>query len=275
MNAISVIIPTWNRAHTIKRAIMSALNQTYPPYEVLICDDGSTDNTEKIVKSIADSRIRWLPGKHSGLPAIPRNRGIQRSQGEWLAFLDSDDEWLPDKLDKQVKLAKKFNYKAVTSNAYRFLPDQGIIGNLISWEQPIITFNELINNNWIITSSVLIHHSLIATTKGFPENKQLKAIEDYSLWLRIVTENSFAYVNEPLIVYYDDADNSIRKQSASSWQQRKDILSDFLDWLKTQPNKLKSKYYLEARKAYSQVMWQFYKQNIKIFLCSVKNMNFY
>src|SRR4051794_13419670 len=103
-NSVSVIIPTWNRAATLGPAIQSVLNQTYPPREVLVCDDGSTDNSVDVVAQLDDQRIRWLPGGRGGRPAIPRNRGIGAATGEWLAFLDSDDEWLPDKLERQLGL---------------------------------------------------------------------------------------------------------------------------------------------------------------------------
>ncbi len=93
---VSVIIPTWNAAATIKTAVLSALRQTYPPLEILVCEDGSTDNSKEIVESLNDARVRWLTGPHAGQPAIPRNRGIRKATGQWLAFLDSDDEWLPN-----------------------------------------------------------------------------------------------------------------------------------------------------------------------------------
>ncbi|MFY9338906.1 MAG: glycosyltransferase family A protein [Methanosarcina flavescens] len=99
MAEISVIIPTWNRAETLGKAISSALNQTLSPYEVLVCGvDGSPD--QKVVNSINDPRVRWIEGGKDGLASIPRNIGIKASKGEWLAFLDSDDEWLPEKLEK-------------------------------------------------------------------------------------------------------------------------------------------------------------------------------
>src|SRR5262245_1813867 len=99
---ISVIIPTWNRAQSVKRAISSALRQTHPPHEILVCDDGSTDNTEEVVRAMGDSRVRWIAGPHAGCPAVPRNRGIAASKGDWIAFLDSDDAWLPEKLEAQI-----------------------------------------------------------------------------------------------------------------------------------------------------------------------------
>ena len=83
---VSVIIPTWNRANTIEKAVRSALNQTMPDMEALVCDDGSTDDTFRIVNSIADPRVKWIGGAHAGIPAVPRNRGIAEADVAWYLF---------------------------------------------------------------------------------------------------------------------------------------------------------------------------------------------
>jgi teichuronic acid biosynthesis glycosyltransferase TuaG len=119
-NSVSVIIPCWNNESTIKMAINSALNQTLLPEEILVCDDGSTDKTEKAVKTFHSPLVKWLDTKkHSGRPAVPRNRGLKKAKGEWLAFLDADDTWLPDKLKEQIVAAEETRCLAVCSNAYR------------------------------------------------------------------------------------------------------------------------------------------------------------
>jgi glycosyltransferase involved in cell wall biosynthesis len=219
----------------IEKAIRSALNQTLSPFEVLVCDDGSTDNSEEIVNSINDSRVKWVPGPHGGLPAIPRNRGISESRGEWLAFLDSDDEWLPGKLQKQLQLVDNLNCKALCSNAYHFVPEKGIKGNLLSWSNDIISFDNLVKGNQVICSSSLIHHSLLEYVIGFPEDPDV--IEDYALWLRVATRTDFAFVNEPLVIYRDDPKNSIRgKITEDIPLQRKHVLRDFSKWTETAKN---------------------------------------
>ena len=101
---VSVIIPTYNRQHTLLAAIQSALSQTLPPLEVLVCDDGSTDGSAEAVAALDDPRVRWLTGPHAGYPAVPRNRGLREARGEWVAFLDDDDVWLPEKLAVQKKM---------------------------------------------------------------------------------------------------------------------------------------------------------------------------
>lgn len=104
---VSVIIPTYNRAHLVARAIQSVLNQTYQDFEIIIVDDASTDNTEEVVKSFNDKRVGYMQlNENSGTSAVPRNTAIKTARGKYIAFQDSDDEWLPEKLKKQVKVFK-------------------------------------------------------------------------------------------------------------------------------------------------------------------------
>jgi teichuronic acid biosynthesis glycosyltransferase TuaG len=254
---ISVIIPTWNRALLLKRAIISVLNQTISPLEILVCDDGSTDESEALVRSITDERVKWLAGSRGGRPAIPRNHGILESKGEWLAFLDSDDEWLPDKLEKQMELVKMSGCKAACSNAFRFIPDRGIDGEYLTWQKEQIFFDDLLRVNQVICSSCMIHRSLIDDIQGFPEETGM--IEDYALWLRVATQTNFAYVNKPLVIYRDDAKNSVRSMVETDvWIQRKIVLRDFLNWAKRK--KINLIYILKGYIKYYKVMQHIKKQ---------------
>ena len=100
---VSVIIPTYNRAHLVGRAIQSVLDQTYDDFEVIVVDDGSTDNTMEVVSGFRDERIKYIQHPvNKGTPAAARNTGIRAARGELIGFVDSDDEWLPEKLQKQV-----------------------------------------------------------------------------------------------------------------------------------------------------------------------------
>jgi glycosyltransferase involved in cell wall biosynthesis len=227
---ISVIIPTWNRAATIEKAVSSALSQTFPPLEVLVCDDGSTDNSREIVHAIGDPRVRWIDGPHSGLPAVPRNRGISLARGEWLAFLDSDDEWLPEKLEKQMTTVAKAMSLAGCSNAYRLLAEGIVEGTLLDRKEKVFTFSDIVRVNSIVCSSVLVHKSVVAEVGGFPEESAIRAVEDYALWLRIATRSGFAFNSDPLLRYRDDASNSIRAVGMGYWFQRRAVLLDFLKW---------------------------------------------
>jgi len=105
MNTVSVIIPSYNRAVYLERALHSVLGQTCPADEIIVVDDGSTDNTRKIITGLCQS-IQYCYQDNKGVSAA-RNKGIQQANGQWLAFLDSDDEWLPAKLEKQLAVARQ------------------------------------------------------------------------------------------------------------------------------------------------------------------------
>ena len=233
--SVSVVIPTWNRAHTIQRAIESALQQSLPVFEVLVCDDGSSDDTESAVASIAkrDERVRWIVGERAGRPAIPRNRGFRECRGEWVAFLDSDDEWVPGKLEVQLKAAWRFGVGAVCSNATRVTAGGLELGALLDWSRPRLTFGELLTVNRVVCSSCVLHRSLLAKTGGFPEGQEFKAVEDYALWLRVAALMDFAYCRDALVRYCDDPKTSIRsEQSIPPEMQKRLVLAATSQWLR-------------------------------------------
>ena len=230
MPDVSIIIPTWNRGQLLEKAVRSALAQTLPPLEVLVCDDGSTDGSQQLVQGINDLRVQWLPGLRAGRPAVPRNRGIRESRGEWVAFLDNDDEWLPDKLEKQLRLADKIGCHAVCSNALRFIPGKGAAGNYFASGSDCVAFEDLLIVNRVICSSALVHRSVIEKVQGFPEEPELKALEDYSFWLRVAVFTDFAYIHEPLLFYRDEASSSVRSGDVGVSDQRCRVFGDFLSW---------------------------------------------
>ncbi|MCC6600855.1 MAG: glycosyltransferase family 2 protein [Crocinitomicaceae bacterium] len=229
MDTVTVIIPVWNRENTIVSAVRSALDQTWPVMEVLVCDDGSIDNTKKLAASINDTRVKVIEGQHSGRPAVPRNRGIHLSKGEWIAFLDSDDAWLPQKIEKQFKILKQISCQASSTNAFRVLPKMGRSTPYLNKQQEIISFDHLIKVNGVICSSVLVHRSVLEKTGGFPEEEHLKAVEDYALWLRISTLTNFAYLEECLVDYCDDPAGSIRA-GVKEREQRENVIRNFWEW---------------------------------------------
>jgi len=228
--SVSVIIPTWNRAETVVAAVASALAQTHAPLEVVVCDDGSTDDSEQRIRAIPDHRVRWLPGSRGGRPAIPRNRGVAVAQGEWLAFLDSDDEWLPDKLARQLAAVRVTGRLACCTNAWRIFPDLDRREVMRSGADGVRALADLLEGNDVICSSALVHRSLMAHAEGFPEAAVLKALEDYALWLRIACFTDFDHVAEPLVLYRDEPAASVRADGLDAKAQRVEVLADFLGW---------------------------------------------
>lgn len=231
MTSVSVIIATWNRSASLQRAVRSALAQTHPPLEVLVCDDGSTDDTEEVVRSLGDSRVIWLPGERAGRPAIPRNRGIRSSRGEWLAFLDDDDAWLPEKLELQLREAEDRGCRAVCSDAWRVTPgSQPGAEPLLGGHCRAIRFDDMLTVNHVICSSMMVRRDVAAAAAGFPEAEELRALEDYALWLKVADLTEIAYLARPLLNYTDAPDASIRKESVSVFEQRQLVMDTFLAW---------------------------------------------
>jgi teichuronic acid biosynthesis glycosyltransferase TuaG len=248
MKKVSVIIPTYNRGHTLLNAITSVLLQTHPIHEILVCDDGSTDNSEMIVNSFKDPKIKWIPGQHSGRPAIPRNRGIKLSAGDWIAFLDSDDSWNADKIEKQLQLSIESNCSAICSNAIRLVDgfENQLYLNIVN---KTITFDDLVFVNKIICSSVLIHRSIIKKIGFFPEELNFRAIEDYYFWLKAATYTKWGYCQDGLVNYKDDPENSIRSEGRSEKEQKVTVLEGYLQW----NNKQNSKEFISVKKAVSEL----------------------
>lgn len=259
---ISVIIPTYNRENTILAAIESVLKQTYPVFEILICDDGSLDHTKNKVLSLNNDKIKWIDGIHSGKPAVPRNRGILNSTGDLIAFLDSDDTWEFNKIENQIFHFSSNNCKASFTNGMKFHNKTltKFHNNYINKE--INTFN-LLKDNYIICSSTLIEKKLIKEIGYFNESDSLKAIEDYSYWLRVSYFTNWIYLDKNLLIYNDDIENSIRKiDKRSYFQQKRTILVDFSNWILIQKNK---KYFLLLYIYYLIFKLDFYNKSRTIF----------
>jgi len=233
--SISVIIPNWNRASLLSRCISSAVYQSMPPVEVLVCDDGSSDDSKGIVESLNLENVRWLDGPRSSLPAVPRNSGIRAAVGEWIAFLDSDDYWFREKLELQYGVAIDLDVKAVCSNALKYVDPIGLDGNLLACEGKQLGFLDLLKVNNVVTSSALIHRSIFEKIGGFPEEPRLRALEDYAFWLRVSTYTDFGYVSEPLLAYTYNNHESVRKFGArNEFDQRRRVLKSFLAWSRNQ-----------------------------------------
>ncbi|MBK7430450.1 MAG: glycosyltransferase family 2 protein [Bacteroidetes bacterium] len=225
---VSVVIANYNRSDMLVKAIQSALEQTYSVLEILVCDDGSTDDSREKVQALNNEKVQWIDSGKNGRPAIPRNIGLSKSKGDWIAILDNDDEWLPEKIEKQLKAAAQFSVKSVCTNAFRM--KNGLRFDFFDRPSGILEFNELLIVNFVICSSMIFHRSLLNKAKSFPESKELKALEDYVLWLRISSIDNIYYLNERLVIYNDAPSSGVRKDSLGYHEQKLLVYSDFKIW---------------------------------------------
>lgn len=230
MQNISVIIATYNRAEALERAVRSALNQTYAVHEVLVCDDGCNDDSKARMKAIGDDRVKWITGARAGRPAVPRNRGIAAATGEWLAFLDDDDAWRTDKLATQMEAMLRHGTDAACCNARRMAPEAGDLGPYFNEPESVYGLDELLPLNRVICSSVLVRSNMVRQAGGFPEAPELRALEDYALWLRLCLLTRFAYCPGTLVDYHDAPNTSVRSEPVPVDVQRDAVLSDLWHW---------------------------------------------
>ena len=196
---ISVIIPTYDRAGLLPRAIRSVLGQSRPPTEVVVVDDGSTDGTERLVRSEFPT-VRYLRQENRGVAAA-RNHGIREARGEWVAFLDSDDEWLHRKLERQLEaLRKEPRFLLCHTNEIWIRRGQRANPMKKHAKSGGHIFEECLPLCVVSPSSVVVHRRLFERVGLFDES--LPACEDYDLWLRVCSRVPVLYLEEPLIVKY-------------------------------------------------------------------------
>lgn len=198
---VSVIIPTFNSAQYLLQAINSALSQSYAKVEIVVVNDGSTDNTKEVITPYQDKILYFY--KENGGPGSARNYGIERSNGEYIAFLDADDYWLPEKLKFQISYFKKHrNYALIHSNTLILEEDKELYPRYIH-KQPLTgnIYKQLFLHNCINNLTVILKRECFDKVGGFDEDKTLIGLEDYDLWLRIAMQYEIGYVDEIVSVY--------------------------------------------------------------------------
>jgi glycosyltransferase involved in cell wall biosynthesis len=203
MPQVSVIIPTCNRAQFLPTAIRSVLRQTFSDFEVVVVDDASDDCVGQLVKSFNEDRIRFIRHNSRRGGAAARNTGIRNSCGDYIAFLDDDDEWYPEKLARQMELLLRAHHKvgAVYSGYLVVDRDTGrVCRRRIPSERGDLQQKLLEDNPIGGTSSMLVKRSCLEKVGLFDET--LASFQDRDLWIRISREFHFDYVREPLLNYF-------------------------------------------------------------------------
>jgi glycosyltransferase involved in cell wall biosynthesis len=206
----SVIIPCYNRVNFLRRALVSVSKQRLSPTEVIVIDDGSISPLEKELGT-EFPRTVWYRQENQGVSSA-RNLGIQKAHCPWVAFLDSDDEWQPEKLERQIRFHKSHptilashTDEVWIRNGNQVLPPKYLN------KTPEELFKRSLERCLICPSSVLLHHSIFEKFGGF--DNDLPVCEDYDLWLRVLLEESFGYIDEKLVVKHGGHSDQLSRQN--------------------------------------------------------------
>lgn len=284
---ISVVIPSFNHANLIQKALQSLIDQTYQNWEAIIIDNHSTDETNKVLKRYKDTRIKCLKINNRGVIAKSRNLGIKIAKGEWIAFLDSDDYWTSDKLSVCVEYMSKkcdFIYHDMEriSNKFQFFGRK--LNKTRQLKNPIV-IDLLLKGNLISNSSTIVKKKILEKVGMVNESKSLIAAEDYNTWLKISTlTDLFVYIPKRLGFYFVHEHNISQK---NMYEPTKEATKDFLGFLcKNEKLKFKSRLkYLSFNNNYLNSSFRKIKKeflfilkngtfNLKIYVL-IKMINFY
>lgn len=213
---VSIIMPSWNTARWIAESIQSVIDQTYKNWELLIVDDCSTDNTNEVVASFKDGRIKYFKNEVNSGAALTRNRAIREAQGEWIAFLDSDDLWNPDKLEKMIAFMVKNNCSFAYHNYEKIDEDS----------KPI---NIYVTGPKVVTKRKMYHYGYpgcltfmySAKVHGLVQIKDIKKNNDYAILLVLCKKANCYLLQENLAKY------RIRKKSISHDKLSKKLRSHY------------------------------------------------
>jgi len=204
---VSIVIPTYNHAPMLQRALATVIEQTYQNWNAIVVNNHSTDNTLDVVASFNDPRIQCINFHNNGVIGASRNEGIARATGEYVAFLDSDDTWFPSKIEKCVAVLK--NGSDLVCHAEYWIDEKGKSRLVAYGPSEAATHHNLIyKGNRISTSATMVRTTLLKEVKGFDVSPELISTEDYDLWIRLAAKsNKFAFIDEPLGEYHRHDNN--------------------------------------------------------------------
>lgn len=211
---VSVVIPSYNREKTIKFAVDSVLNQTYQDFEIIIVDDCSTDGSIEVIKNMTDSRIRLIELKENVGACVARNRGVEEAKGEWIAFQDSDDEWLPEKLQKQLEQLEREQadfstcrmrrYYLGSKEKYKMYP-----AKIMKPED--YTYEAVLYRNCVTTPNLMVRRSCFDKVKFDPE---IKKYQDWDYALTLLKAGfTMTFLNEVVLNSYIGEDSITTKRN--------------------------------------------------------------
>lgn len=269
----SVIIPTYNRAELLRRAIQSLVSQTYKDFEVIVCDDGSTDHTQEVVSAFSDFlELKYIREENFGGPARPRNNGIRAASNEWICFLDCDDWWYPNKLeiisqyvDRGDILYHDLHIYNKGGRTFRKVKGRKL--------KPPVYIDLITNSSAIATSSVVVRKNVLTKVDMFDEDRNLIAMEDFDVWLKIsrITEE-FVYVPLSLGGYWTE-EGHITEVSEKQIERINEVYRRHERFLSAEERSQ-----VETIKSYAigRIKWKLrkFEEAFKLFKVSSKSKNF-
>jgi glycosyltransferase involved in cell wall biosynthesis len=204
---VSIVIPTYNHAPMLQRALATVIDQTYQNWNAIVVNNFSTDNTLEVVAKFNDSRIQCVNFRNNGVIGASRNEGIKLATGEYVAFLDSDDTWFPTKVEKSVSSLE--NGSDLVCHAEYWIDESGKSRLVTYGPSEAATHHNLIyKGNRISTSATMVRATLLKEVNGFDVSPELISTEDYDLWIRLAAKsNKFAFIDEPLGEYHRHDNN--------------------------------------------------------------------
>ena len=206
---VSIVMPSYNTASYIVKSIQSVINQTYSKWELLIVDDGSTDTTDEIIKPfLNDKRIRYWKNKENSGPAFSRNLALREAKGRWIAFLDSDDMWLPGKLEKQIAFMETHGYHFSYTN-YCEIDEDGNRNGITITGPKKITRTGFFNYCWPGCLTVMYD----ADAVGLIQISDIRKNNDYAMWLKVCRKAECYLFNEELALYRRGRHGSVSSHS--------------------------------------------------------------
>lgn len=243
--AVSVIIPTRNRAKLLRRAVLSVLGQSHADLELIVIDDGSTDETVQILETITDPRLRVIRRPDGGGASSARNRGIAEARGEYIAFQDDDDIWLPTKLESQLQLLQA---AGADSDAClcAYIANHGTHAEYVGGERALdkLDFRNgpLCHTGIVATPGWLVRKEVFARSGVF--DPRLRSFEDWELLYRISQQTNLSFTNEALFIQdrceggglwnlyeaYAESHHVIVEKHADSWRSQPQVLANYYRW---------------------------------------------
>jgi glycosyltransferase involved in cell wall biosynthesis len=260
---VSVIIPTHNRSKMLARALNSVFNQTYYNFEIIIIGDCCTDNTSQVVNSFKDNRIIFIPLQENVGGAQARNIGLKRANGEFISFLDDDDEWLTNKTKEQINIFKnKPNLAIIASNYYI---NDGKSESINKIKKKKINLKDLLFENYCGSFSFCMTKKKFI--KNLEINPKLKASQDWDFWIKILSTTGLCaeFLSTPMVRYYSGHENKLTKNLKNTLDSYLIFLRCYWSIMNLEQKKYNSYKFIKMKRKYlSNHIGYFY--NLKLFI---------